>query len=405
MPCTRDRLNDTRDAGGGAAAVRHLHLRRARQHAAADRRAAGRLHLYGRRRGLAAHAAARDPRSRCRRRLRGRSARRRRRHPAHPQRLRHRRRDQAPGGIAAVRNPAQRRLCDRPARFLRIEKAVSQPDEDTRDVPNTAFGPNRAPLRHARHPRLCADRAGWLGEGESAGERRVRISVLDANGRRLPGTIGSRHTNWLQVVPGEELECNGCHNPNANPPFAHGRSRPDDVGEHGRADHRQRRSRTRTRRCSPTWARRWPRSRNRVMCGGACEPSVDIVFDDYWRRGADHARGEYRCVLPRPARRACRRIRPIRRSQHVCATRTEHAAADGGCVQRTTGAALCRITIHYETAHSSAVERGPLRRCEHGRRAGPRPGDGAADQPQVHDAVMRRSTRRTPRRCRPASSI
>src|SRR5690606_27079603 len=48
--------------------------------------------------------------------------------------------DVAPGGIAAVSNPSNAAYADRPARFLRIEKVVSQPDEDTREIRGTAFG-------------------------------------------------------------------------------------------------------------------------------------------------------------------------------------------------------------------------------------------------------------------------
>jgi len=43
------------------------------------------------------------------------------------------------------------------------------------------------------------------------------ISVLDANGRR----ISPRHENWLQVRAGQELRCNGCHDPSGGQ--SHGR--------------------------------------------------------------------------------------------------------------------------------------------------------------------------------------
>jgi len=46
----------------------------------------------------------------------------------------------------------------------------------------------------------------------------LAVSVLDANGRR----ISARHQNWLQVLPGQELKCNGCHAPQSN--LSHGRS-------------------------------------------------------------------------------------------------------------------------------------------------------------------------------------
>jgi hypothetical protein len=48
--------------------------------------------------------------------------------------------DRAPGGLAAVSNPSNAAYANRPARFLRIEKVVSQPDGDTKMVKNTDFG-------------------------------------------------------------------------------------------------------------------------------------------------------------------------------------------------------------------------------------------------------------------------
>jgi hypothetical protein len=43
------------------------------------------------------------------------------------------------------------------------------------------------------------------------------LDVLDVNGRR----IFPRHQNWLQLRPGEEVQCNGCHTPQSE--VAHGR--------------------------------------------------------------------------------------------------------------------------------------------------------------------------------------
>ena len=127
--------------------------------------------------------------------------------------------DPVVGGIDAVRNPSNPAYATRPARFMRIEKAVSLPDEDIRDVPNTAFGPQGRGLG-------MRDILGYA-PVEPDGSVKVKvpanvpfmISVLDRNGRR----IGPQHNNWLQVVPGEELQCNGCHNPNSTPERAHGR--------------------------------------------------------------------------------------------------------------------------------------------------------------------------------------
>jgi Tol biopolymer transport system component len=194
--------------------------------------------------------------------------------------------DTAPGGLAAVSNPANPAYAARPARFLRIEKVVSQPDEDTRDVPNTAFGPQgrRFGMR---------DILGYA-PVEPDGSVRVKvpanvafaISVLDKNGRRLGGTIGGRHTNWLQVMPGETLECNGCHNPNATPPIAHGR-----VGLTAAINKGATATGTAFPNTNPTLApldtgETMAQARGRAMCGSTCPLSVDIVFDDYWPSAA-----------------------------------------------------------------------------------------------------------------------
>ncbi len=96
----------------------------------------------------------------------------------------------------------------RPARFVRIEKPVSMPDDDVRDFDGSAFGVTSAfGMREI------------LGYApvEPDGSVRVKVpadvafalTVLDANGRR----IGARHDNWLQVRAGQELKCNGCHAP------------------------------------------------------------------------------------------------------------------------------------------------------------------------------------------------
>jgi Hydrazine synthase alpha subunit middle domain/WD40-like Beta Propeller Repeat len=114
--------------------------------------------------------------------------------------------DTAPGGIAVVRDPARTLAAARPARFVRIEKPVSIPDDDVRDFDRSAFGVTSAfGMREI------------LGYApvEPDGSVRIKVpadvafalSVLDGNGRR----IGDRHGNWLQVRAGQELKCTGCH--------------------------------------------------------------------------------------------------------------------------------------------------------------------------------------------------
>ncbi|MGH8177084.1 MAG: hypothetical protein ACREV5_12560 [Steroidobacter sp.] len=254
--------------------------------------------------------------------------------------------DTAPGGIAAVRDPGNvAAYSTRPARFLRIEKAVSQPDQDTRDVPGTAFGPNRA--------LGMRDILGYA-PIEPDGSVKVKvpanvalsISVLDASGRRLGGVIGSRHTNWLQVVPGQELQCNGCHNPNSNPPQAHGRAGLTESVNAG----------------APTTGSAFPNTnaalfadmgetmaevRNRIMCGGACEPSVDVAFDDYWPAAA---------ITPADSFDMCYSAGPstILRDpadptvKHLCETGLTTALPTRAACGTTDWSSTCRITIHYE---------------------------------------------------------
>ncbi|MDR2214979.1 MAG: hypothetical protein LBE59_03965 [Nevskiaceae bacterium] len=123
--------------------------------------------------------------------------------------------------LSAVANPSLTPASQRPARFLRIEKAVSLGDDDLDqgfpNLNNAAFGASGNFMREI------------LGYApiEPDGSVRVRvpanvafvISVLDANGRRL----FPLHRNWLQLRAGETRACNGCHQ-QANP----------DVVSHGR---------------------------------------------------------------------------------------------------------------------------------------------------------------------------
>jgi hypothetical protein len=238
--------------------------------------------------------------------------------------------DAAPGGIASIRNPTNASAEQRPARFLRIEKAVSLPDRDVRDFRGTAFGA-----------------AGGLGMREILayapiepdGSVRVKvpanvafaISILDANGRR----ISARHRNWLQVRPGETRSCNGCHVLGATQPgtgrrLSHGR---DDLFQSVNPG-------------APTTGQPFPGTepalfansgetmaqvRARISCQTDCAaltPAVDIAYVDAWTYPATAGRAKdspfaYRyadLVTPAPTTAAC-----------IAAW-----------------SAQCRVVIHYE---------------------------------------------------------
>lgn len=119
----------------------------------------------------------------------------------------------APADLASM---AAAPASQRPARFLRLIKAVSMPDEDTLDFEGSAFGVSGGVMREI------------LGYApiEPDGSVQVKVpadvaftlEILDANGRR----ISPVHNNWLQLRPGEVRQCNGCHN-NQND-VAHGRA-------------------------------------------------------------------------------------------------------------------------------------------------------------------------------------
>jgi len=108
--------------------------------------------------------------------------------------------------IDALADPAQATADQRPARFLRIVKAVSLPDPDILDLDNTAFGPNRSlgMKEIVGYTMIEPDGSVMVKVPANAA---LQVSVVDGNGRR----ITQRHQNWMQLKPGQYLECNGCH--------------------------------------------------------------------------------------------------------------------------------------------------------------------------------------------------
>jgi hypothetical protein len=224
--------------------------------------------------------------------------------------------------IAATADPVQTPVANRPARFLRVEKAVAIPDPDDVDLNDTAFGPNiRQGMREI---------VGYA-PIEPDGSVRVKVpanvalavSVLDANGRR----ISARHQNWLQVVPGQELKCNGCHAPQSG--LSHGRSDafasvyagaastgvpfPNSVST-----------------LSPDAGETMAETRTRVSCQTDCaalEPSVDVKFDDVWSDSAVAT--------------------PAASFSYLYTNLTTPTPVNVNCISNWTAA--CRIVINYET--------------------------------------------------------
>ena len=236
--------------------------------------------------------------------------------------------DVAPGGIVALRDPAQATAGERPARFLRIEKAVGLPDDEVRDFRATAFGASGVGMREI------------LGYApiEPDGSVQVKVpagvpfalGVLDANGRRLT----PRHFNWMQIRAGEVLTCGGCHvpaglQPAAGPAISHGRQGLFASVNPG----------------APTTGQPFPNTnaalfanqgetmaetRARISCQTDCAallPSVDVLYDDVWTDPV---------AAGRPADASF-----SYRYNQLSTT----APTSATC--QSTWSALCRITIHY----------------------------------------------------------
>jgi hypothetical protein len=231
--------------------------------------------------------------------------------------------DAAPGGLAALSDPRRTTAGQRPARFLRIEKPVSLPDRDVRDFRSSSFGVTsgfgmREILGYAPI--------------EPDGSVRVKvpadvafaISVLDANGRR----VGPNHSTWLQVRAGEELRCNGCHDPAGG--LSHGRGGLFPAANAG----------------APTTGLPFPNTvaamfadfgetmaqvRARISCQTDCAallPSVDVQFEDVWTDPV---------AAGRP---------PDASFSYSYVDLATPAPAPTDCVS--TWRSGCRITIHYE---------------------------------------------------------
>jgi len=185
--------------------------------------------------------------------------------------------DTAVPDIETLANPTLTASDLRPARFVRFVKAVSIPDDEIVDFDASAFGVSSA--------RGMREILGYA-PVEPDGSVRARVpanvpiavQVLDANGRIIPNRD---HFNWLQVMPGAETGCNGCHVRSS--------------GEsHGRADAFDPVYAGATSGTFPGTSGAWvsligetmAESRSRDSCANSgCDTihtDVDIVYTDYW---------------------------------------------------------------------------------------------------------------------------
>jgi Tol biopolymer transport system component len=181
--------------------------------------------------------------------------------------------------IDALADPAQTLAAGRPARFLRIVKAVSQPDDDLLDIDNTAFGVSRANGMREIVGYTMIEPDGSVMVKVPANTA-LQVSVLDEDGER----ITPRHRNWISLVPGQELKCNGCHVQNSG--LSHGRREAFDSAWAGAQTAGVEFPNT-----DPRWfvgdiGETMAEVRARVTCTNdgcsSLEPSMNIVYRDVW---------------------------------------------------------------------------------------------------------------------------
>ncbi|MEP7247139.1 MAG: hypothetical protein ABI885_26125 [Gammaproteobacteria bacterium] len=232
--------------------------------------------------------------------------------------------DRASPNIATLANGATP-ASSRPARFIRIEKAVSQADRDVRDIDDAAFGVTRYMREILGYAPIEPDGSVKIKVPANVA---FQISILDANARR----IFPVHSNWLQVRPGEVLECNGCHQPaTAQNIKSHGRSGSFASVNPGAASTGQPFPNSMPA-FSPNAGETMAQTRARVSCSSdtprcaAMTPSLNVVFTDVWSNPAkdpsfDYSYTDPTFLTPRPV------------NSPACAT---------------TWASTCRVIINYE---------------------------------------------------------
>jgi len=104
--------------------------------------------------------------------------------------------------IARLKDPAQTTAAQRPARFIRITKAVPTQSGISRElIGETDFEMQQI----LGYTEVEPDGSFKI---EVPADVPIAITAIDKDGRGF-----TPHTNWIQVRPGETRTCNGCHSP------------------------------------------------------------------------------------------------------------------------------------------------------------------------------------------------
>jgi hypothetical protein len=237
---------------------------------------------------------------------------------------------QAVVDIDAMADPLQTPAGERPARFLRVVKAVSLPEEDLLDLDNEAFGVSTANGMKEIVGYAMVEPDGSVMTRIPANTA-LMISVLDENGKR----ITARHNNWISARPGQVLECNGCHVGDSG--VSHGRKGAFDSAWAG-----ARTAGVEFPNTNPAWyvgdiGDTMAETRANITCANdgcsSLEPSMNVIYRDVWTPAPDPADP----AAPQPAPDI----------DYLYTDLTTPAPTPVACLQ--SWQVTCRTVINYET--------------------------------------------------------
>ncbi len=231
--------------------------------------------------------------------------------------------DTAAPNIPSMADPLVLSPDQSPKLFMRIVKAVAIPDADVLDFNLSAFGVSRQNGMREIIGYVPVQPDGSVLAKVPANVP-LQISVLDRQGQRLD----VRHNSWLQLRPGQELTCNGCHVPDAG--LSHGRADAFASVYAGA---------TTTGLPFPNtnpaifadFGETMAEARGRISCATDCAditPSMDVIFTDVW---TDPAGPQV----------------PADSFSYLYADLTTAAPVSPAC--QTQWTPLCRTVINYET--------------------------------------------------------
>jgi len=121
--------------------------------------------------------------------------------------------------IATLKDPALRTAAQRPARFLRVTRAVPTQSGISRE----AIGETEFEMQQILgYVPIEPDGSFKI---EVPADIPVALTAVDSAGRGF-----QTHTNWIQVRPGETRTCNGCHSPRRGSAINGGLTPADDNG-------------------------------------------------------------------------------------------------------------------------------------------------------------------------------